>query len=167
MRRGRAAMEPLRCGFRRSRLLVAVARAAAGRERAAGEADQDLNLQLLLGSRVYTILHTYWTYWYSRVEYRLPVVNSLLRHIVSLPAASCGGSLPAGLRFDGHNRHYGRDVILLIDGCARATAMVQRVPVLFLSFSGLSASPRRVGRLIADGCPHASRSSVEQAHIAE
>ena len=47
MRRGRAAMEPLRCGFRRSRLLVAVARAAAGRERAAGEADQDLNLQLL------------------------------------------------------------------------------------------------------------------------
>ena len=52
MRRGRAAMEPLRCGFRRSRLLVAVARAAAGRERAAGEADQDLNLQLLLGSPV-------------------------------------------------------------------------------------------------------------------
>ena len=50
-------MEPLRCGFRRSRLLVAVARAAAGRERAAGEADQDLNLQLLLGSRVYYIAH--------------------------------------------------------------------------------------------------------------
>ena len=167
MRRGRAAMEPLRCGFRRSRLLVAVARAAAGRERAAGEADQDLNLQLLLGSRVYYIAHVLDLLVLESRAYRLPVVNSLLRHIVSLPAASCGGSLPAGLRFDGHNRHYGRDVILLIDGCARATAMVQRVPVLFLSFSGLSASPRRVGRLIADGCPHASRSSVEQAHIAE
>ena len=57
MRRGRAAMEPLRCGFRRSRLLVAVARAAAGRERAAGEADQDLNLQLLC-SRAILSLHT-------------------------------------------------------------------------------------------------------------